>query len=65
MEISLNGEPRTAPDGITIDALLQELGVKGRVAVMINDDIVKRERYAERKLADRDRIEVIAVVGGG
>jgi thiamine biosynthesis protein ThiS len=50
---------------MTVDALLQELGVKGRVAVMVNDDIVKRERYAERKIANQDRIEVIAVVGGG
>ena len=65
INIILNGDTRTTPENATIESLLSDLGVQGRVAVMINDEIVKRERYAARKLNANDRVEVISVVGGG
>jgi len=35
------------------------------VAVAVNEEIVRREAYAEVRLAPGDRVEVIHAVGGG
>lgn len=66
MEVVLNGEPRALPDGATVAALLDELGLAGRrVAVEINAGIVHRAEYEARTIAPGDRIEVVQFVGGG
>ncbi|HVW35649.1 MAG TPA: sulfur carrier protein ThiS [Pirellulales bacterium] len=66
MEITVNGEPRQAPSGTTIAALLAELGVEPRqVAVEVNLELVPRGRHAEHALAAGDRLEVVTLVGGG
>jgi sulfur carrier protein len=66
IEITVNGEPRRAPPGMTIAALLAELGVEPRqVAVEVNLELVPRGRHAEHALAAGDRLEVVTLVGGG
>ena len=46
--------------------LLEVLDVReGRVATMVNDEIVKRDARAGCNLAEADRVEVIHMVGGG
>lgn len=66
IEITVNGEPRRAPPGVTIAALLAELGVEPRqVAVEVNLELVPRGRHAEHALAAGDRLEVVTLVGGG
>jgi len=66
MEIKLNGEGYQTGDAATVFALLERLETKGRrVAVMVNDEIVKRDRWPECALEPGDEIEVIQMVGGG
>lgn len=66
IEFTVNGEPRQAPAGTTIAALLAELGVEPRqVAVEVNLELVPRGRHAEHALAAGDRLEVVTLVGGG
>ncbi|HUY93388.1 MAG TPA: sulfur carrier protein ThiS [Pirellulales bacterium] len=66
IEFTVNGEPRQAPTGTTIAALLAELGVDPRqVAVEVNLELAPRGRHAERTLAAGDRLEVVTLVGGG
>lgn len=66
IEFTVNGEPRQAPAGTTIAALLAELGVEPRqVAVEVNLELVPRGRHAQRALAPGDRLEVVTLVGGG
>ncbi len=66
IEITVNGEPRQAPSGTTIAALLAELGVEPRqVAVEVNLELVPRGRHAEHALTEGDRLEVVTLVGGG
>ena len=63
---TVNGEPQQLPDGITVAALLEHLGVRGdRVAVERNGAVVKRARHAEERLADGDVLEIVSFVGGG
>ena len=62
----MNGQPRTADDGLTVAQLVAELGLAGkRLAVEVNRDIVPRGEHATRMLHDGDRIEIIHAIGGG
>ncbi|CUA81643.1 MULTISPECIES: sulfur carrier protein ThiS [Gulbenkiania] len=66
LEILLNGAPRTFPQGCSVAAMVEALGLAGRrVAVERNGTIVPRSRHAETALAEGDRIEIVVAVGGG
>jgi thiamine biosynthesis protein ThiS len=62
----INGEERSFGDGLTLAALVEQLGVKpDRVAVELNHNIVRRDSWAETTLHEGDRLEVVHFVGGG
>jgi thiamine biosynthesis protein ThiS len=66
MHVMLNGEPTDLPGPMTIAALLERLGIDGRmVAVEYNLSIIKRARYAETTIEPDAEIEIVAFVGGG
>jgi len=66
MKLLINGEERSFSDELTLAALVEQLGVKAdRVAVELNRDIVRRDRWAETALRDGDRLEIVHFVGGG
>lgn len=66
MTITLNGERRSVPDGLTVAGLLRHLEVRPEhVAVEVNRDLVRRARHEETSLADGDVLEVVTLVGGG
>lgn len=66
MKISLNGEARDLPDGITVGALLESLGAaRSGIAVARNDRVVRRAEYDTHALADGDSVEIIKAVAGG
>jgi thiazole synthase len=66
LRLTVNGETRTAPPGTTVAGLLTTMGVDpARVAVERNQDVVPRRTWTEAPLADGDKIEVVAFVGGG
>jgi thiamine biosynthesis protein ThiS len=66
MLLHLNGEQRDFPDGLTISALVAQLGMKpDRVAVELNLEIVPRARWEATMLKDGDKLEVVHFVGGG
>lgn len=66
IRVSLNGEPREFPAALTFAQLLDELALEGkRLAIERNGEIVPRSRFAESRLSDGDRIEVVIAVGGG
>ena len=66
MRIRLNGEPRDFADGLTIQQLLDELGIDPRrVAVEHNLTIVKRHRYDTTAINEGDEVEIVNFVGGG
>lgn len=66
ISISLNGEAREAPEGLTLAGLLDWLKLpQDRVAVERNLKIVPRESWAGTIVEDGDRLEVVHFVGGG
>jgi thiamine biosynthesis protein ThiS len=65
MLIHLNGEPRETPP-TSVLGLLESLGIDPkRVAVELNMEILPKAEYAEKTIADDDRIEIVHFVGGG
>ncbi len=66
MRLIINGEERSFGELASVAALVEALGMKGdRVAVELNREIVARSRWAETRLRDGDRLEIVHFVGGG
>jgi sulfur carrier protein len=66
MKLHINGEERELADGLTLAALLEQLGMKAdRVAVELNREIVRRELWPQTRLHTGDRLEIVQFVGGG
>ncbi len=66
MTITLNGEKKAVPDGITVSGLLEFLNIqRERVAVELNLDIVKKNVYASTAIQEGDSLEVVSFMQGG
>ncbi len=65
MRITLNGKEQEIR-AATVAALVSELKLEGRaVAIELNREVVPKVTFAERRLKEGDRIEIVDFVGGG
>ena len=63
--VSVNGVPKSVA-AATVADLVAALGLAGkRIAVERNGEIVPRSRYAQTRIANDDRLEIVGAVGGG
>lgn len=66
MELWINGERQDVPSGLTVATLLLHLGLRAeRVAVELNEVVIRKEQRSEKALAPGDRVEIVSFVGGG
>ncbi len=66
LSIRINGEERRVAGGISVAALIAELGLDTkRVAIERNLEIVPRSTFAEVEVEDGDQFEIVHFVGGG
>jgi thiamine biosynthesis protein ThiS len=66
VQLTINGESRAVSDVADIAGLVAALGLDTRkVAVERNLEIVPRSAYGKTPIADGDRIEIVAFIGGG
>ena len=66
MQLTVNGQAREVPSGITVRELIAELGLEGGpVAVERNLEVVPRAEHARAVLAEGDVVEIVHFVGGG
>lgn len=64
--IHVNGEDKEIASGITVVALLEQMGLNaGRVAVEYNRVILPRQKWSETSVAAGDQFEIVQFVGGG
>jgi len=64
--LTVNGEPKSVPEGLTLDQLVRDLGLeRNPIAVELNRQVVPRDRHGETRLAQGDRLEIVTLVGGG
>jgi len=66
MQLTVNGEQKSVPDGLTVRGLVEHLGLTdGPVAVEKNRDVVPRAEHGTTSLSDGDVVEIVHFVGGG
>ena len=66
MNLRINAKDEKIAEGTTVAQLLVARDVDpGGVVVEINLDIVPKESYNERMLAEGDTVEILHFVGGG
>mgnify|MGYP001436461558 CR=1 FL=1 len=66
MRLTVNGQPESLPDGVTIADLLQSHSLEGApCAVEVNRELIPKRQHATHRLDDGDLIEIVTLVGGG
>lgn len=66
ISISVNGEPRRVPPGMSIAGLAADLGLDPKkIAVERNLEVVPRSTLADVGVEDGDTYEIVTFVGGG
>ena len=66
MQIKLNGETKDVAEGTTLLSLVEQLSLAPeRLAVELNQEVIRRAEWPEVKLSDGDRVEIVHFVGGG
>lgn len=66
VSITLNGDTRDIPSGLTIHGILDHLKIVGKqVAVARNSEIVPKFDYETVEIKNGDRIEIVHAIGGG
>ena len=66
MIVYINGEKREIAAVLSVEQLLQELGIRpGRVVVELNRDVISRAAHGLTLLQEGDSVEIVHFVGGG
>ena len=66
MTVTVNGKPMELPTGLTIEDLLARLKVRREfTAVALNREVAQRSGYAQTRLQDGDKVEIVHPMGGG
>ena len=66
MDVTVNGEKKSVPNGATIRGLLEHLALtEGPVAVEVNRASVPRAQHVTHAVHEGDVIEIVHLVGGG
>jgi sulfur carrier protein len=66
MQLTVNGVSQDVPDGFTVRALIEHLGLtEGPVAVECNREVVPRAEHETTHLQTGDVLEIVHFVGGG
>ncbi|WP_104577870.1 sulfur carrier protein ThiS [Helicobacter felis] len=66
MHLIINGESKHFDEALSVQTLIETLGIDGRVcAIARNSVVVKKEDWAHTQLQDNDRLECLQFMGGG
>ena len=66
MNVTINGEIKELADEVNLAELLNNLDLPTtRIAIELNNDVVRKKDWQDIKVSDQDKIEIIHFVGGG
>lgn len=66
IRVTVNGEDREVDAGLSVESLLQRLGLHPRLVVVEhNREILDRTAYASTEVRAGDNLELVHFVGGG
>ena len=66
MKLHVNGESREFTEDLSLEELIQKLGVrKETVVAEVNRKIIQAAQRGDCRLSEGDQVELIQFVGGG
>ena len=66
MKISVNGEIKELPEGISVSEMIECLSLPSRrMAIEVNKQVIRKQDWAALKIKDGDHVEIVHFVGGG
>ena len=66
MKLRINGEDREVVDNLSLNELVTQLDLTPeRIAIELNQNVVRRAHWPATVLRENDRIEIVHFVGGG
>jgi thiazole synthase len=66
IEITLNGQRKTLPQPLSIQDLIERIGLDpSKIAVEVNREVVPKPEHPDRRLQGGDTVEIVTLVGGG
>ncbi|TAN60073.1 sulfur carrier protein ThiS [bacterium] len=66
VNVKVNGYDKILPQGVTLEALLELLGIKTQgIAVELNHKVVPKSAFPATIMRDKDAVEIIRMTGGG
>lgn len=66
MQVFINAEPRDVTPDMTLAEMVEMLQLDARkVAMEVNLSIIPRSLYAQTRLAEGDKVEIVQFIGGG
>ena len=66
MTVIINGDEAVLADDLAVSGLIDFLGLKPeRLAIEVNDKIIRRSEWTSTLLSEGDKIEIVHFVGGG
>lgn len=66
VSVTVNGEARACPEGITVVQLLETLGLHPRLVVVEHNRVIlRREQLDQVEVRAGDEFELVHFVGGG
>lgn len=66
MNLLINGEDRELVDDLSIKELVTQLNLTPeRIAIELNQNVVRRRDWPSIVLKENDRVEIVHFVGGG
>lgn len=66
MKITVNGETKEFENGLSLQDIMQKLGIAEKVmAAAVNMEVVKKQEWQKFSPKEGDKIELLHFVGGG
>ncbi len=65
MKVLLNGSSYSVENNCSVDSLIKNLDLNGKYAIEINQNIIPRSQYSDKKINSGDKIEIVQAIGGG
>ncbi|MDF1808601.1 MAG: sulfur carrier protein ThiS [Phycisphaerales bacterium] len=66
MKCIVNGESKNLPDGLTVEGLIEHLGLASAIcAAEVDKKIVPKRERSSCILIEGQQVEIVTLVGGG
>jgi len=64
--ITVNGKKEPFPEGMSVGEYMSRRNINpGEYIVVLNDEVIKPEDWAETPIRDGDELQILVMLGGG